>query len=131
MATLRETISRHTKIVGLRWKRLENKSSDNTEDASADSPVTRSMSRREALRESQNVFVEETGSGSGKGFLRRARSVRDAFGSIRQVRVINYCYVRHLFTSCILITARRWEKGVLFLLVVYGAMSIGYADFNQ
>ena len=129
MATLRETISRHTKIVGLRWKRLENKSSDNTEDASADSPVTRSMSRREALRESQNVFVEETG--SGKGFLRRARSVRDAFGSIRQVRVINYYYVRHLFTSCILIRARRWEKGVLFLLVVYGAKSIGYADFNQ
>ena len=77
METFRETLSRHTKIVGLKWNKLENRPSREN----CESPVTRSMSRRNALGESTNrAPTKQT------GMLKRARSMRDAFGTLRQVR---------------------------------------------
>lgn len=83
MDGFRETIVRHVSrpIIGLKWNKLD----DSAHQKNCESPVTRSMSRKGALAENQNHVNPKVKQG---GMLRRARSVRDAFGTLRQVRAI-------------------------------------------
>ena len=89
-------------ITGLSWKKLQNSPAAVVdENEFSRSPITRSMSRgnREPLRENINRenpvnsgVKQDAQDGKKKAILRRVSSVRDAFGTLRQVRLCtNYC----------------------------------------
>ncbi len=82
-------------IIGLTWKKLHN-SPAVSENRDSGSPVTRSMTREylEPLRESTNEEhvrkpATKPEEGKKKAILRRVSSVRDAFGTLRQVSSVD------------------------------------------
>ncbi len=78
--------SLRAKIIGLSWRRIPDHRDDDEENDYVASPMTKVKLRRSTgtpLRDRNNRDVDNKNGGT---LLKRARSVRDAFGTLRQVR---------------------------------------------
>ena len=93
--------TRRRSIVGITWKKLNNSPAITHENEHSRSPMTRSMSR-EPFRENIDLNrekgmhlgtkQEQQDGKKAKAILRRVSSVRDAFGTLRQVNVFRDFY---------------------------------------